>query len=335
MKCTQCGYFNLPNALACGRCGMDLAHPVASNRSDLGESLYPRRARDRTWRDHVQMRVRLASLPERAPMPPLGDTLRPWLLMTAAVLPGGGHFLLRDWPCGLGLLTAFAGTLALTMLFLHWWVSDLLLWTALFIVCCSVWDVTNRVFPPAADNPEAFYYRRLRLGCLSLGTVAGTLASLYWLAGQWYPIYHLTNDESAPTLRAGDDVTEQRLNWPLQSLRHGDVVVVQENGYPIIERLLGLPGDHLVDAGGVLLVNGHLADRERQPLNAAGWRAAGAFDVIVPPGMVYLWLPQPGVYDGEGQFQPPRAFFGSIYAGTVEGRLIAVVGPPSHRRWFP
>lgn len=335
MKCTQCGYFNLPNALVCGRCGMDLAHPTVQAGGSLGESLYPPRARDRTWRDQVQMRVRLPSLPERAPMPPLGATLRPWLLMSAAVLPGGGHFLLRDGKRGMALLAAFVGMVCLALFLLHWWVSDLLLWAALFLVGYSVWDVTQRVFPSASDNPESRYYRQLRLGFLSVGTVAGTLASLYWLAGQWYPLYHLTNDQSLPTLRAGDDVVEQRLAQPLQTLRRGDILVVQEGDYPAIERLIGLPDDHVVAADGVLSVNGHRVDHEGQPLSAAGQRALGGIDVIVPPGQVYLWLPQAGTYDGEGQFQPPPAFFGAVSAGTVEGRLIAVIGPAPHRRWFP
>ena len=262
MKCISCGYFNLPQALTCGKCRMDLSRPTLQAGGNLGESLYPPRARDLTTWDKVQRRVRipqrarLPAMPNQNPLPAMGMSLRPWLVMTAALVPGAGHFFLGDTRRGVRLFAWFFAALGLSLLLIHSWVSDCLLWVALGLSLYSVWDVVGRAFPPADDTPEASYYRTLRLGFLSLGTVASTLASFYWLAGQWYPVYHLTTDASAPGIQAGDEVIEQHLARPLPTLRRGDVVLARPDGYPIIERVLGLPGDRVDYVGGVLRVNG-------------------------------------------------------------------------------
>ena len=94
MKCTQCGYFNLPNALTCGRCGMDLAHPTASANRLIWAKACIRAGRKgpHLAGSGADAGSVAGSCPNPTPMPPLRDSLRPWLLMTAAVLPGGGHF---------------------------------------------------------------------------------------------------------------------------------------------------------------------------------------------------------------------------------------------------
>jgi len=334
MKCIGCGYFNMPQALTCGQCGMDLAHPSVRAGGSLGQSLYPPRARDLTFLDRVGRRIRLPALPTRAPA--LDLSLHSWLVMTAALLPGAGHLLLRDTPRGLRLMASFFAALGLALLLLRSWASDFLLWAALGLVYYSVWEAANRSFPPAPNSPEARYLRSLRLGFLSIGTVAGTLASLYWLAGQWYPLYHLATDASAPGLRAGDEVIEQRLGQPLAYLRRGNIVLAQSNDYPIIERVLGLPGDRVEYAGGTLRVNGRRASPDSLPLSAAARQAVGTFDIVVPPGEVCLWRVPAGYYPeaGEGGGPPPTASFTTLNAENIEGRLLGVLEPPVHRRWF-
>ncbi len=340
MKCISCGYFNLPQALTCGKCGMDLSRPTLRAGGSLEESLYPPRARDLTAWDKVQRRtpilprVRLPSVPARNPLPAMGMSLRPWLVMTAALLPGAGHFILGDTQRGVRLLAWFFAVLSLSLLLIHSWVSDCLLWATLGLSLYSVWEVASRAFPPAGANPEAGYYRTLRLGFLSLGTVASTLASFYWLAGQRYPVYHLATDASAPGIRAGDDVIEQRLLQP--ALQHGDIVLARPADYPIIERILGLPGDRVDYAGGVLWVNGVQAGPERLPLSGAARQAAGTFNTIVPPGQVCLWQVPAGYYPeaGEGGGPAPSAAFVTFPARDIEGRVLGVLEPPAHRCWF-
>lgn len=341
MKCISCGYFNLPQALTCGKCGMDLSRPTLRAGGNLGESLYPPRARDLTAWDKVQRRVRIServrlpAMPAQKPLPAMGVSLRPWLVMTAALLPGAGHFILGDTKRGVRLSACFFAVLGLFLLLIHSWASNYLLWAALGLSLYSVWTVAGRVFPPATSSPEARYYRTLRLGFLSVGTVASTLASLYWLAGQWYPVYHLTNDSSAPGIQAGDDVIEQRLSHP--ALRRGDVVLARPAENPIIERVLGLPGDRVDYAGGVLWVNGVQAGPERLPLSGAARRAAGTFNTVVPPGQVCLWQVPAGTYPeaGEGGGPLPTAAFVTLSTSSIEGRVLGVLDPPAHRRWFP
>ena len=337
MKCIGCGYFNMPQALTCGQCGMDLARPSVRAGGSLGQSLYPPRARDLTFLDRVQQRIRPLAPPARTTSPALALSLRPWLVMTAALLPGAGHLLLRDTRGGLRLMAVFLAMLGLALLLLHSWVSDLLLWSALGTVYFSVWETANRSFPPAPASPEAQYLRSLRLGFLSIGTVAGTLGSLYWMAGQWYPLYHLATNVSAPGLQAGDEVVEQRLARPLADLRRGDIVLAQSNDYPIIERVLGLPGDQVNFAGGALWVNGRRVGPGGLPLSAAALQpVAGTFGAVVPPGQVCLWRVPAGYYPeaGEGGGTAPAASFATLNAKDIEGRLLGVLEPPARRRWF-
>lgn len=341
MKCISCGYFNLPQALTCGKCKMDLSRPALRAGGNLGESLYPPRARDLSAWDKVQRRVQIPErvrLPARAaqnPLPTMGASLRPWLVMTVALLPGAGHFILGDIWRGVRLLACFFAMLGLFFLLMHSSASNYLLWAALGLSIYSVWAVAGRVFPPATSIPEARYYRTLRLGFLSLGTVASTLASLYWLAGQWYPVYHLATDASAPGIQAGDDVIEQRLSQPV--LRRGDVVLARPAENPIIERVLGLPGDRVDYAGGVLWVNGVQAGPERLPLSGAARRAAGTFTTVVPAGQVCLWQVPAGTYPeaGEGGGPLPTGSFATLSTSSIEGRVLGVLDPPAHRRWFP
>ena len=335
MKCIACGYFNMPQALTCGRCGMDFAHPAVRAGGNLGESLYPPRARDLTAWDRVQRRVRLPSFPAPAALPLQRVSLRPWLVTTAALLPGAGHLILRDTQRALLLMASFFALLGLALLLLHFWVSDWLLWAALGLSLYSVWDAANRSFPPAASSAEARYYRSLRLGFLSLSTVAGTLASLYGLAGQRYPVYHFATDAGAPALQAGDTVIEQRWSQTVPDLRRGDIVLARPNGYPVIERVLGMPGDRVDCAAGVLWVNGIRVGPEGRPLSAA-WQASGTFDTIVPAGQVCLWLVPAGYYPeaGEGGGPVPTSSFATLAAGNIEGRILGVLDPPAHRRWF-
>jgi len=337
MKCIGCGYFNMPQALTCGQCGMDLARPSVRAGGSLGQSLYPPRARDLTFLDRVQQRIRPLAPPARTTSPALALSLRPWLVMTAALLPGAGHLLLHDIRRGAVLMGSFFAMLALALLLLHFWVSDLLLWAALGLVYYSVWEAANRSFPPAPNSPESRYLRSLRLGFLSIGTIAGTLCSLYWMVGQWYPLYHLATDASAPGLRAGDEVVEQGLAQPLAVLRRGDIVLARSNDYPIIERVLGLPGDRVAYVSGALWVNGRRASPDRLPLSATALRPiVGTFDAVVPPGEVCLWRVPAGYYPeaGEGGGQPPSASFATLNAGDIEGRLLGVLEPPARRRWF-
>lgn len=71
MKCIGCGYFNMPQALTCGQCGMDLARPSVRAGGSLGQSLYPPRARDLTFLDRVQQRIRPLAPPARTTSPAL------------------------------------------------------------------------------------------------------------------------------------------------------------------------------------------------------------------------------------------------------------------------
>jgi hypothetical protein len=337
MKCIQCGYFNLPQALTCGRCGVDLAHPTPRPGGTLQESLYPPRARERTVGTQVRLRLRVPAvpLPSPASLASLKEVTQPWLVMTAALIPGLGHLLLGDRRRGTALALAAFLTLALALAWLRTDLSDLLFWVILGIICWSVWDIADRAFPTDAPGMEDRALRGLRLAFLSVAMVAGTVASLYWLAGLWYPRYEITDNWTGAVLQKGDAVTARRLSSPFPDLRRGDVVVVNSGEYPIIERVIGLPGDRVDSAGGVLWVNGRRAGAAGSPLDGS-W-ARSTFHTVVPPDQVCFWLSPTGIFRGEeGMYgdggRPPQASFGTVSVASVEARVLAVLEPPAHRR---
>lgn len=335
MKCLECGYFNLPQALICGRCGMDLAHPTPRPGGSLQESLYPPRARSRTLGAQVQARVHWR------PPPPLSTPVKTqaaaWAVTTAAVLPGLGHLLRGEVRRGAMLLLMTLGVLGAIVLTWRLDISDVLLWGLAGLAGWSVWDVAARAFPPANTDSESEYLRVLRLGFLCVTVVASTLASLFWLAGRLYPRYDVTNDQMAPLLAAGDQVLTRRTARPLDGLRHGDVIVARSGEFPLIERVIGLPGDAVQAEGGVLRVNGRLVSRRGLPLDSSGRAPSRPFWVIVPPGQVCVWQPLAGTYPERGEGGPgsqPVATFTTINAEEITGRGVIIIEPPTHRQWI-
>jgi hypothetical protein len=332
MKCIHCGYFNLPQALTCGRCGMGLTKPLPHTGGCLQESLYPPRARERTLGMQVEARLGLA-IPRTPPSLSV-RSMRPWLITTAALLPGAGHFLLGRVRTGVLLLTGAAALAAAILLTLHSPVSDLLAWLLLAIVCGSAWDAARHSFPDetTGDN-EARFLREMRLICIGLGTVAGTLTGAFWLATRWYPLYDITTDAQAPVLKSGDELLTRAVIGSSVALHRGMVVTVASGEYPIIERIVGLAGDRVQVGGGALFVNGRRAEPDALPLSPASQWGARPYDVSVPPGEVCLWTTT--LLEGDDGMIAGLARAGSFTtynSREVTGQPIAVLEPPARRK---
>jgi signal peptidase I len=159
---------------------------------------------------------------------------------------------------------------------------------------------------------------------------------LAWSIDRWWVTVARVDSESmAPTLRTGELVAITRPG----GVSRGDVVAFEGRGVfvplahePVtfLKRVVGVGGDRVTccDARGELVVNG---ERLVEPYLAGGRTDDVAFDVIIPPETVWV------MGDNRTRSTDSRAYIGASGGGFVpldhiEGRVVAVVGPPSAAR---
>ncbi|MFD4375158.1 signal peptidase I [Streptomyces sp. NPDC059202] len=126
-----------------------------------------------------------------------------------------------------------------------------------------------------------------------------------------------------PTYSPGDRLTVVRVGEG--EIRRGDVVLVSVPGRygnaPVLQRVIGLGGDHVESRDGVrVAVNGKRIDEPyvmRDPLGSAG----SPYDVTVPEGRLFL------LGDNRPDANDSRSFLdeqsGSVAASDVRGRVRA------------
>jgi signal peptidase I len=334
VKCPHCGYFNLPGVEPCGQCGGSrTAAPASAGAAEQPHAIidfYPPRARDRTLAMRVGERLRrpvrqtqalsVALAPVGGGMPPV----RPWLLAWASVLPGLGQCLDGRWRIGAVLFAVLVALLAGVVAFIHQPASDVLLGLTLCLMWYSVWDAARHSFPPSVADEAARLLRLVRLGILSAGIVLASLAGGYTLLNRRFELWIIRTDQLAPVFLQGDQLMVRPVEHPLVRLRRGDVVVQgRDTLQPVIERVLGLPGDRIEGRGMALAVNGRLLPSERLPLGFSP--PAVPFSVVVPRGCV--GIRNPGPANGGA----PLLW---LAAEEIEGRLVCTLQPPERRRWM-
>jgi signal peptidase I len=170
--------------------------------------------------------------------------------------------------------------------------------------------------------------------------------------------FYIPSGSMEPTLRVGDRVLVSKLAYRLGDVRRGDVIVFDGRGSfapadggstgedgllagigrsagaflgvspserDFVKRVVGLPGDHVVccDAQARLTVNGQALTERYLP--AGDPASAEAFDVVVPPGR--LWV----MGDHRSDSADSRAHLGDPGGGTVP--LDRVIGKVLVRFW--
>lgn len=168
-------------------------------------------------------------------------------------------------------------------------------------------------------------------------------------------VYAIPTGSMEPLLEPGDRVLVSRMTDPEDDVRRGDVVVFDGAGLfapgpsssrlrragdrvagwvgipleeqDFVKRVIGLPGDRVAccDPGGAVTVDG-VALRERY-LPSGEEPSQTAFDVIVPPGRVWL------MGDNRSASADSRAHLGDPGGGMVPwdrvvGPVVAVAWPP-------
>ncbi|WP_406451963.1 signal peptidase I [Streptomyces sp. NBC_00876] len=131
-----------------------------------------------------------------------------------------------------------------------------------------------------------------------------------------------------PTYRQGRQLVIERID--AGEIRRGDVVLVdvpeRYEGGPVLQRVIGMGGDHVVCDGNRITVNGKPVDEPyvmRGEVNPAN----GPYDVRVPDGRLFL------LGDHRGNSRDSRFFLdeqsGSVAASGVLGRVQESLAAPA------
>jgi signal peptidase I len=123
----------------------------------------------------------------------------------------------------------------------------------------------------AARAPRPARRLRARLGAASAGAGKLALGALF-AYGLMFNFSVVRGSSMSPSIHDGDRILVDHLSYLFQSVRRGDIVVLQ---YPLnpevdyIKRVIGLPGDEVVIERGRVQVNGrvlaepYVASRDR------------------------------------------------------------------------
>ncbi|MFE1343800.1 signal peptidase I [Streptomyces sp. NPDC058757] len=160
---------------------------------------------------------------------------------------------------------------------------------------------------------------------LALGAVGGIVRG-GGLEGERITV---RGDAMRPTYRPDERLTVTRVGEG--EIRRGDVVLVGVPGRygnaPVLQRVIGLGGDHVESRDGVrVAVNGEPIDEPyvmRDPLGSAG----PAYDVTVPEGRLFLLGDNRPVANDSRSFLDEQS--GSVAASGVRGRVRAEGAVPA------
>jgi hypothetical protein len=272
MQCPSCRFENIPGSDACGRCGtslglstavIDVNPPRASRRAKRVRKLVPRRlfyqARDVSAEAHRRITGSVVS-ESRIPLPEPA-------ILSRLMVPGWAHIFSGFRTRGLIFFWAYVATLALGLL--NWGTEFGSMWLGLAfsVHASSILDILLR--------QGTVRFPRIMATAAIVFIVLSLLA--YYPAGQILmrmaaPIEYAAD---VPPFRPLDVVLVNRWAFALTDPHRGDVVLFtpiararQADGSQIphvrfaleedqvIDRLVGLPRDHVVWDDGKLTVNG-------------------------------------------------------------------------------
>ena len=251
-------------------------------------------------------------------------SLRDWLLIFAALLPGLPQTITKRW-LSAAVFTALLAVLLIGLRATFYTAfSEQIIYALLLLVAASVYDGANAVAAPAPAGKE--FFRAVRLLCLSLWLVSSLYLTAMFIFNRQYLSAQIYNNayaaSPAAVIRNGDYVLVQRLDG-IKNLRHGDVIMANYQ----CDRVLGLPGDRVQGKDGFILVNGAPVLKSRLPFLFAS--PAPDFDVNVGENQILLWQQILVLRANTPVLIKPYRIY---EADEVQGRVVAIHAPAKRRQ---
>lgn len=169
--------------------------------------------------------------------------------------------------------------------------------------------------------------RRVLESILGLAVAAGLL-----FLAQAFVIQAFTVPSASmlPTLLPGDSVLVNRLVYHLHPPRRGDIIALrfpQADGREFVKRVIGLPGDVVMEQGGHFYVNGVLL-AQVQPIDSNEQREPEGSQLprLVPAGRLY-------VLGDNSETSLDSRFWGTVSEGDVVGEAFLICWSRGKHWW--
>jgi signal peptidase I len=128
-----------------------------------------------------------------------------------------------------------------------------------------------------------------------------------------------------PTLMIGDRILVDKISYHLHDVHRGDIVVFAtppgEDAGPnvkdLVKRVIGLPGETISSAGGMVVINGTPL---KEPWLVPGTVTTGITTQKIPAGEYFV------MGDNRSDSQDSR-FFGPIHGSLIVGRVVVKIWP--------
>jgi signal peptidase I len=178
----------------------------------------------------------------------------------------------------------------------------------------SPWRPARRMPPVRRERPARGLWLR------SLWTSAKIGAVLFVAYGLMFNFSVVRGSSMAPGIHDGDRILVDHLSYVFGDVQRGDIVVLQ---YPLdptldyIKRVIGVPGDHVAIADGVVCVNG---ERLAEPY-VLEQDPRARLDVVVGPDHFFV------LGDNRPHSSDSREF-GQVPRENLRGRVEVRVWPP-------
>ncbi|MDE3203659.1 MAG: signal peptidase I [Acidobacteriota bacterium] len=159
---------------------------------------------------------------------------------------------------------------------------------------------------------------------IGLAAVAAVLIKVFM-----FQSYLIPSTSMVPTLKVGDKVYVNKLDYDFHSVHRGDIVVFtkppglvdQPGVVDLIKRVIGLPGETITAHNGAVYIDGHQLIETWLPQGVT----TGDFGPVTIPAGDYFVMG-----DNRGDSADSRVF-GPIPQRLIVGRAFMIVWPPS--RW--
>ena len=337
MQCVSCGFENIPGLQVCGRCQSSLLLGEVDVTPPRASGIRFRARLHRFWyvlRNNISRFARV-----RVNWRPILFQSIPRATLFRMVIPGlahlrGGHKML-----GWSLLVAWIVLLAGSLLTVGDYSSPLY-----FSGACIVHTVAVIMVFGENLGYEGLAMRLVFGMAVFFGLWFFGYGTLTWFGGRFYQPIMLDQLATSSVLANGDVIVREGPWRKPESWKRGEIVVYRVhwnmggfanfyyaavNGF-CVDRIVGLPGEHVQTVDGRLFVNGEPLAQEYYPVGGLRSLWASGMDIHLA-GEEYLIIPST-LWIAANQPQNMAAFIGNfvrVETTDVLGRVVFRLRPYS------